>query len=223
MNNPRPFGALALLACTALTACAPAVRPEARSVEQDERAVMVALIRHLERESGGRKPVVEWMTRNPDLDALVPSVEAFQQREDDEERPYLVPGEAFEDLVARNEEPAPVWRLIGDSTRVRWLTPAQRDSLLAAADAPETRLQAIHPGARYFVAFSRAGFDPWRRYAAIAYDTWCGELCGSGGVVLLYRRYDRWEVVEQFPMLAATPREPEQSAAPAPGPVGGTR
>ncbi len=223
MNRPRRSGALALVACTALAACAPAIRPESRPVEQDERAVLVALIRHLERESGERRPVVGWMTANPDLDALVPSVQAFQQMEDDEERPYLVPGEAFEDLVARSEQPAPVWSLIGDSTRVRWLTPAQRDSLLAAAKAPEQRLQAIHPGARYFVTFSRAGFDPWRRYAAIAYDTWCGELCGSSGVVLLYRRYDQWEVLEKFPLMAATPREPGQSAAPAPAPVGGTR
>lgn len=189
-------------------------------MEQDERAVMVTLIRHLERESGEHRPVVAWMTEYPDLDQLVPSVEAFQKREDDEERKYLVPAEAFENLVIRSEEPVPVWRVIGDSARVRWITPAQRDSLLRVDDAPEQRLQAVHPGARFFITFSRVGFDDWHRYAAVAYDTWCGEQCGSGGVVLLYRRYDQWEIVEKFPMLTAMDESPDQSAVTLPGALG---
>jgi hypothetical protein len=202
MNRLLRSALVAVLASAAPGACAPVLSGSRPAIEQDERDVLLAVIRHFQdRDPGAQKPVVQWFSMGPIRDNLLPRAQNL------ETAGIRFPMEVFPDLVRRSGTPVAVRSLIGDSTRARWLTPAQADSLKSARVQSITgvlvRLREMHPGAGFFTSLSRAGFDERRSHAAVAYASACGGLCGSAGVVLLERRRGRWRVLEQVPMLVS--------------------
>lgn len=194
---------LAVAACVSSTALA-SVRMEFRTEPQDERDVLLAIIRHMQVEDGEPNPVLGVMTMelSAEDDYLLPDAETLKEEE------IRFPLEVFPDLMRRNRRSVPLRPVIGENARVRWITKAQEDSVLAAngpgvrAGSPE--LERIYPGLRGIDWLSRPGFDEPRTHAAVAYGWWCpGGLCGAAGVYLLERRGGRWKVIRRMAMVVS--------------------
>ncbi|MBB4638701.1 hypothetical protein [Longimicrobium terrae] len=202
----------ALMACTCLyTACVPGLHREPRTPQQDERDVLLAAIRSLEIEAEHdpvtdqvvgehRVPVVLLATTRSVDPALMPGRETLRR-----ERVRL-PAEALSDLVRRSAAPVPIVSLTGDSLRARVITAVQLDSLRNApggVNAPGHLLNLRYPQARGVHLISRPGFDPSRTHAAVSVGLWCGNQCGTGGLLLLDFHRGRWRVLRYVGMTIA--------------------
>ena len=173
-----------------------------RTAEQDEREVLLAIIRYMAAEDGDH-PVLGMMTMEDLGDSdLIPDAEILEEEE------IRIPLEVFPDLVRRNERSVPLRPLIGESARVRWITQAQFDSL-NAADGPGVRagspvLERIYADLQSVNWLSRPGFNEARTHASVAYAFWCpGGLCGAAGLYLLERRSGRWRVIRRMAMIVS--------------------
>jgi hypothetical protein len=203
MNPQLRFAVVAVLAGAVSGACVSG-RIAPRTLQQDEHEVLLAIIQHMESEDGDPNPVFGVMTMEDlaEADYLIPDAEIL------EEEKIRFPMEVFPDLLRRNGGSVPLRPLIGDSTRVRWITQAQQNSLQAAngpgVSAGSPVLERIYPGLRSTNWLSRPGFDEPRTHAAVAYGWWCpGGLCGAAGIYLLERRGGRWRVVHRLAMLVS--------------------
>jgi hypothetical protein len=194
-------GILSVLICAAAGACASG-RIALRTLEQDEREVLLAIIQHMESEDDDSNPVLGMMTMEALAGAehLIPDAEALR------EVGIRFPMKVFPDVMRRNRQSVPLRPLIGESARVRWITKAQEDSARAAS-GPGVRagspvLERIYPGLDGINWLSRPGFDEARTHAAVVYGWWCpGGLCGTAGIYLLERRAGGWRVIQRVGML----------------------
>jgi hypothetical protein len=202
-------GILFVLVCAATSACASgAVAP--RMLEQDEREVLLAVIRYMQTEEGGEPaPVLAALSMEitAEDDYLLPDEDALKEELEFMELQIHFPVEVFPDLLRRNRTRVPLARLIGGDVGVRWISEAQVDSVNAAntggLNAEMQLLARMYPGARAMHWLSRPGFDEPRRHASVAYGGNCGDLCGTAGVYLLEYRDGRWRVIERLPMLVS--------------------
>lgn len=203
------ISALAVLVCASAGACASG-RLELRTLEQDERDVLLAVIRYMQTEEDGEPaPVVAAISMEitAEDDYLLPDAEALKEEAEMREIEIRFPPEVFPDVLRRNRRRVPLARLTGEGSGVRWITQAQMDSVESARRrerAAEMRvLGQMFPGARSINWLSRPGFDEPRRHASVAYAWNCGDLCGAAGVYLLERRGGRWQVVERLTMVVS--------------------
>lgn len=200
----------ALLVCVSSAACASG-RMEPRTLEQDERDVLLAVVRHMQtEEGGGPAPILAPLTMEitEEEDWLILDAEALKEEAEFNEIEPDFPPEVFPDLLQRNRRGVPLARLIGDPAGVRWISEAQKDSAMAA-DGPGVRagspvLERIYPGLTSIDWLSRPGFDEPRRHASVAYAFWCpGGLCGGGGVYLLEYRRGEWRVITRMATIVS--------------------
>jgi hypothetical protein len=193
---------LLLLACGFAGAGASA-RLDVRTLAQDEREVLRAVIRHMQTADSVPAPVIASISMELDRDSryLFPDADALQ-----EER-IRFPPEVFPDVMQRNRMRVSLATLVGDGTGARWITDAQIDSMTTARATDlkgEMRvLGQMFSGARSMSWLSRPGFDEPRSHASVAYGWNCGDLCGTAGVYLLERRAGRWHVIERVGMLVS--------------------
>lgn len=200
---------LAVLVCASTGACASG-RLELRTLEQDERDVLLAVIRYMQTEEGGEPaPVLAALSMEITAEDahLLPDAEVLEEAVEVEEIEGRFPLEVFPDLLRRNHARVPLARLIGDGAGVRWITQAQEDSLESARSRELTAemrlLGQMFPGAESINWLSRPGFDEPRRHASVAYAWNCGDLCGAAGVYLLERRSGRWHVRDRMAMMVS--------------------
>ncbi len=205
----RFLTALTLLACVAAGACASA-RLELRTLQQDEREVLRAVIRHMQadKDEPEREPAIVDGSMEIMRDYhLFPDAEALREEAQMSDVEFRFPLEVFPDVIRRNQRRASLAQLVGEATGARWVSQLQMDSLDAAErrelNATRRLLAQMHPGARSVNQLSRPGFDEPRRYAAVAYGYSCGDLCGAAGVYLMERRDGRWRVITRIPMIVS--------------------
>ncbi|MBB4638699.1 hypothetical protein [Longimicrobium terrae] len=194
-------GLILLVLAIACASCAPLATVQPRTLEQDERDVLLAVLEDLsnakEYDSTGK---VIGVRRLLILAASVTTPAERYMMPDDRtlrEQGIRFPGEVFPDLLRRTRSPLSLATLSADSTRFRLLSIARIDSVRSTPggiNASGERLRQLYPGAASIQFLSRPGFDEQRRHAAVLQSYWCGNLCGGGGLLLLKYRDGQWRV-----------------------------